>query len=246
MSADPVRKLHAFLKKLPPSTEDRSVVRSRSDRADPVLQELVLSFLAWEVGLTAAKRSLSQIDDATADYNELRVCLPHELARMVTVHDDRFEERSLRLRSVLNDIYRREHELSLSHLLQLPKRDARAYMDSLDGMPPYVSSRVCLLTLGAHAVPVDSRIVQALRGEGCIPAELDASPHSECASWLEHHIRAEDSHAFYVSLEASLDASYQSVGGKPAPAKRKANAPKPKVSAKREAPAPKSRKRSKT
>lgn len=246
MSADPVRKLHAFLKKLPSPAEDRAAMRQRSDRSDPVLQELVHSFLAWEVGLSAAARSLDQIDGATADYNELRVCLPHELSRIVTMHDERFEERSLRLRSVLNDIYRREHELSLAQLLQMPKRDARAYLDSLEGMLPYVSARVCLLVLGSHAVPVDSRVAHALRAEGCIPAEMDAASHAECASWLEHHVRAEESHAFHVSLEAFLDATPVSSGGKTAPTKRKANGPKSKGVSKREAPASRGRKRSKT
>ncbi|MBX3316209.1 MAG: hypothetical protein KF902_05020 [Phycisphaeraceae bacterium] len=220
-------------------------MRPRSDRSDAVLQELVLSFLAWELGLGAAKQSLGQIDGATADYNELRVCLPHELARIMTLHDARFEERTLRLRSVLNDIYRREHELSLGQLLQMPKRDARAYLDSLEGMLPYVSARVCLLELGSHAVPVDSRIVHVLRAEGCIPAEMDTSPHAECASWLEHHVRAEESYAFHLSLETLLDTTGQSIGTKTTPTKRKANAPKSKGPAKREAPAPRVRKRSK-
>lgn len=206
MSADPVKKLHAFIKRLPPLPEPRAADRPNSHTTDPIVLELVRSFFIWEVGTKACARSLAQLDAATADYNEVRVCLPHEVGRIVTHQDAKFEERVLRLRSVLNDIYRREHVLLLAHLTQQPKRDARAYLESLDGMPPFVSARVCVTALGAHAVPVDSRVVAALVAERALPAELESAPHSDCASWLEHHIRADEAASVHIRFECHLDA----------------------------------------
>lgn len=206
MSADPVKKLHAFIKRLPPLPEPRSADRPCSHTADPIVLELVRSFFIWETGTKSSARSLAQLEAATADYNEVRVCLPHEVGRIVTHHDARFEERVLRLRSVLNDIYRREHDLLLAHLTQQPKRDARAYLESLDGMPPFVSARVCVTALGAHGVPVDSRVVAALAAEKAIPAELESAPHGDCASWLEHHIRADEAASVHIRFECHLDA----------------------------------------
>lgn len=206
MSADPVKKLHAFIKRLPPLPDQRAADRPGSHTSDSVVLELMRSFFIWESGVRAGARSLAQLDAATADYNEVRVCLPHEVGRIVTQHDAKFEERVLRLRSVLNHVYRREHDLLLAHLLQQPKRDARAYLESLDGMPPFVSARVCVTALGAHGVPVDSRVISALVAEKALPSELETAPHAECASWLEHHIRADESASVHHRLEAHLDA----------------------------------------
>ncbi len=232
MSADPVKKLHTFMKKLPALGEETTPAYRSSHALDPIVAELVRAFFIWEAGLQAAERALAGVESATADYNELRVCLPHELEQMVGRGDKHLAERSLRLRSVLNDIYRREHELTLVHLATLPKREARAYLDALDGMPAFVSARVCLLAIGAHTVPVDARVVAALAEQEAIPAELESSPHAECASWLEHHIRAEESVAFHLRMERMLDAdrpatpARKSAGAKPKTGTRSPKAPK--------------------
>lgn len=231
MSADPVKKLHAFMKKLPALAEEPAPPYRSSHALDPIVAELVRSFFVWESGERAAERAVKGIESATVDYNELRVCLPHELEQMVGRGDKHLNERSLRLRSVLNDIYRREHELTLAHLLTLPKREARAYLEALDGMPSFVSARVCLLAIGSHAVPVDSRVVAALTKQSSLPSELQSASHAECASWLEHHIRAEDAAAFHLRMESMLEADRADTSGrKTSAAKPKAGARKPKAS----------------
>lgn len=242
MSADPVKKLHAFIKRLPPLPEARESERPTSHTSDPLVLELVRSFFIWEVGSRAGARSLSQLEAATADYNEVRVCLPHEVGRIVTHHDAKFEERVLRLRSVLNDVYRREHDLLLSHLMQLPKRDARAYLESLDGMPPFVSARLCVTVLGAHGVPVDSRVIAALTAEKALPSELESASHGECASWLEHHIRADEAASVHARLEAHLDTAETEPTEDATASKRKSA--KPKAATRRPRPATPPKKRS--
>lgn len=209
MSADPAKKLQTLIKKLPVlsgSGSERPLLQSHT--VDPIVGELVRSFFIWECGCRAADMALDEVHAATVDYNELRVALPHEFHRLVSVRDEHAAPRFLRLRSALNEIYRREHEISLSHLGTLAKRDARAYLDSLDGMHPFVSARVCLLSLGAHAFPADGRLCTLLAREKALPPELDPlspSSHGDAGSWLEHHILADDSRDAYLRLELWAD-----------------------------------------
>lgn len=204
MSADPAKKLHSLLKKLSPAGASDISAPALTHTTDAIVAELVRSFFIWECGAARGERALSEAHAGLADYNELRVCLPHEFERILTEADQHAPQRFLRMRSVLNDIFRREHEISLTHLATLAKRDARAYLDSLEGMHPFVSARVCLLSLGAHAFPADGRLCRLLASEKALPTELDpesGASQADAGSWLEHHILADESRGAYLGLE---------------------------------------------
>ena len=208
MSAEANKRLQTFLKRLAHIATPQPAPAQLTHTTDPVLAELVRSFFVWERGTQVGERWLAEAHQQLVDYNELRVCLPHEFERMVSSDDPHAGSRFLRLRSVLNDIFRREHEISLSHLTTLAKRDARAYLDSLDGMHPFVSGRVCLLVLGAHAMPIDARLCTRLALEKAMPEEIDATSttaHADAASWLEHHVLADDARETYLRIEQWAD-----------------------------------------
>lgn len=208
MSADPAKKLQTLIRKLPDIVEPSGPALVSTHTTDAIVAELVRSFFVWESGCRRGEQALAEVHASMVDYNELRVCLPHEFHRVIPSHDQHAGARFLRLRSALNDIYRREHEISLGHLATLAKRDARAYLDSLEGMHPFISARVCLLSLGAHAFPADARLCSLLSRERALPAELDPaaqSAHGDAGSWLEHHILADDSRSVYQRIEIWAD-----------------------------------------
>lgn len=183
--------------------------------ADPILDELVFSLLVWEAGESRAAAIPPRLCAAFVDLNDLRIALPDELAAAFGAGLPRAAERADRMIAVLGDIVRRGHALDLSHLPTLGKREARAYLDSLDGIPPFVASRVVLLSLDAHAVPIDSRLARLLERGGLIAA--GASPVALSSS-LERHVRASEAGRFYRALEAWADAQPRS-GGSARPAK---------------------------
>lgn len=196
---DPAPKLADLLKRL--SGEQVPADRWEHDRpedADPLLWHLTFSFMAWEAGLSCAAAANRRIHESVVDYNELRVCLPAELSPILGCEYPLARERALRLRSTLGDIYRREHRVTLSHLWNLPKRDARLYLESLDGMPLYVAARLSLLSLDAHAFPLDERLRSALVEEQALPPELDVV---EATGWLERYFRAGEAAQAYILLE---------------------------------------------
>lgn len=203
VSADPSKKLASLLKKLRSTYGETSVdpaLEGCPPEADRLLWQLVFSFLAWESSTSRAVPVTKRLHQGVVDYNELRVCLNDELVSMIGDRYPRALERATRLRSALNDLYRREHAVSLNRVVEMPKREARAYLDSLDGMPAFVSSRMLLLALGGHAFPLDSRIHQALVSEDAAPADFD-----EAAAWLERQFRVGEAAPAYLLVEAWMN-----------------------------------------
>lgn len=169
---------------------------------EPLLGHLLMSLLLWENTTAKAEASLRKLEAAVVDFNELRHCMPDELAKVLGEKTPKVGERSLRLRTALNKLYAREHRMSLSHLHALPARDARLYLESLEGLPTYVAARVTLVGLGGHAAPVDSRICRRLV-EAKVVAE-SATPDAAAAA-LEKKLKPADLPEAYALLQAWAD-----------------------------------------
>lgn len=202
-SQDPAKKLSALLKSLRArygeSAADQALEGCPAE-SDPLLWQLVYGFMLWESSATRAVPANKKLHASVVDYNELRVCLPEELAGMIGDRYPRAPERVTRLRSTLNDLYRKEHAVSIAKLVDASKRDARLVLESLEGMPHFVAARLMLLALGGHAFPIDDRIHQALVSEGAAPEDLD-----EASSWLERQFRVGEAAPAYALIEAWMN-----------------------------------------
>ncbi len=175
----------------------------RLARAREMLDHLVHSFMLWEATQTQAKTAVRRIQDAFVDANELRIALPHETARVIGERYPLAGERCVRLKATLQDLYRREHTLSLVSLIDAPKREARAFLESLDGMPTFVSARLVVVSIGGHAAPVDWRLIDLLMAHKALPQD-HADPAS-ASSWLERQFRATDTAVVVAALQSWSD-----------------------------------------
>lgn len=165
---------------------------------DPLISELVFSVLVWEASIAHAVEASRCINQELIDLNELRVCTPGELASILPSRYPRAQERSERLISILNTIYRREHHLSLTHLREMSKREVIAYFETIDGLPLFASSRVILLGLGWHAFPMDDWLSKQLAARGITETSLSII---EQTTRMERLVRASDSLKFYTLIE---------------------------------------------
>lgn len=209
-TADASKNLQSLLKKLKVKAEGEApaLPEDKALASKTLLTALVHGFMLWEATTTQAKIAVRKLEEAFVDTNELRIALPHETAKAL---GDRFPlaaERCLRMKATLQDIYRREHAMSLASLIDLPKRDARAYLDSLEGMPPFVAARLVVFSLGGHAAPVDWRLSDLLIEHRALPAD-HAEPGS-ASPWLERQLRAAESFAAATALQAWSDEHGQS------------------------------------
>lgn len=204
-AADPSRRLSALVKRLRSEYGESRVEAAPSEGPaglDPLVSQLLYSFLIWEASASKASAGLKRLAAAVVDCNELRVCLPDELAGILGDRYPRAHERASRLKSTLNDIYRRQHKVSLEHLPTVAKREAWQYLCSLEGMPTFVAARLVLISLGGHAFPVDTRLMAALEEEGvAIPQD---GPEG-ASGWLERQFRAGEALEPYLLLETWMN-----------------------------------------
>ena len=207
---------------------------SRGSHGDPLVDELVRAMLQWEASHGQARNAYERLLGTFVDYNELRASLPDHVVEALGPRYPKAAERSERMRMALTAIFEREDALTLAHLRDTPKREARAYVESLDGLPRFAAARVVLLGLGGHAFPVDGRLAGLLRSAGVVEEDADTD---KCCLRMERAIRAGDAREAYELLElwsgdegagfvvSSGGAAAGSKGRKKRPSGRKAKTP---------------------
>lgn len=191
-----VKKLSALLKKAgtvaPPEFPSPG---------DPVAV-LVMSMLMWESTTAKALTAYAKLMEQLVDFNDLRVCMPHETLELIGPRYPRALDRCQRLRAVLRNIYLREHAVNLDRIAATGKREVKKYIETLEGIVPYAASRVMLLSFGTHAIPVDDQLrIQLIEAE----ASDSSMEVPDLSTWLASHIKAEDGIAAHYCLQSWID-----------------------------------------
>lgn len=179
---------------MPPSPEG-------AELDDPLLTQLVWSMMLWNGSVKHANAVMRRITSSIVDANELRICLPseHEALCVVKADADRFR----RLSSALHGLFDAYHEVTLEPLRETGKRETKAFLESLPGLPRFVGSRLMLLEFSGHAFPVDDRLADHLVAAGA--ADAGEGPDA-IATRLERHFRAGEAMPNYAALEAAAAA----------------------------------------
>lgn len=173
--------------------------------ADPV-ETLVQSFLLWEAATAHATAALERIRKNFVDLNELRVEVPAAVVALLGARYPRAEERADRLKRSLHAIFQARHRLELEHLKDLDRRKQLAFLESLDGMVPFVASRILMVHFGHAAVPVDEQTASLLR-EGKM-ASREATTAEIAAALAKLAGTAEEAGRIHAALLAFADAAW--------------------------------------
>lgn len=169
---------------------------------DGVLDEFVRSMLLWESTSALAEGAWQRLVAGVVDANELRVCSPREVVAILGADYPLAFDRAERLHAALADAFKGQHKLTQAGLAEHGKREARAFLEAIDGTPPFVAARVVLLHLSGHAAPVDSRVLRRLIESGTAPRGRSCT---EAASHVERHVRAGELMEFYLLVQAWAD-----------------------------------------
>ncbi len=164
---------------------------------DPVKQ-LIYAVLSEDNSPTRAKTAMTRLLANTIDYNDLRVSTPTELANIIESDILNAVERTGVLIEVLGSIYSRENSVALNKSKTKNRRDARAYLEGLSGMTPYVLSGTMLWAFDEHAIPLDEQMLAVLKKEGLV--DPDAT-RAEAQGFLRRHIPAGDAKLFTALLK---------------------------------------------
>ncbi|MCA9295232.1 MAG: hypothetical protein KC983_01920 [Phycisphaerales bacterium] len=196
---------------------DMAIESAGPDQDDPIAV-LVYSFLLWESTTTKAMAAYEKVRHAVVDFNDLRICMPHETVAFIGSNYPRALDRCQRLRAALRDIYLREHAVTLERLVGLGKRDARKYIETLDGTTPYVAERLMVVSFGIHGMPVDEQLRTQLIDAGVLEEGIEVP---EAISWLTRQIKSADSRQAHLGLQAWMDAQAEAPRSKKKSTSRK-------------------------
>ena len=157
-------------------------------------QVLIQSFLVWEWNGSRASSTWARMVEDVTDLNELRVTVVDDYLEYFGGSCPRAEERADRLRSTLRGVFHREHSTDLSGPAGGPKKEFREYLDSLEGMTPFVAARTALIAAGSHAVPVDERTLRLLVKSGVVNSDATIDSASQTMSRLVTAAQGLDTH----------------------------------------------------
>ena len=200
-------------------------------------QVLIQSFLVWEWNGARASSTWARMVEDVTDLNELRVTVVDDYLEYFGGGCPRAEERADRLRATLRGVFHREHSTDLSGPAGGPKKEFREYLDSLEGMTPFVAARTALIAAGSHAVPVDERTLRLLVKSGVVDPDATIESASQTMSRLVTAAQGLDTHLALQMLSEKERATPVmdlpgTVAEEPTPKKVKASSSKKKVTAK--------------
>ncbi len=164
---------------------------------DP-LEQLVLAVFSQESTLANARRAWDKLYQNMVDLNEVRVSSPREIADIIDPLVPNGLACAARLCGLLNAVFLRKNTLKLDSLQALGKREAKRWLEQLERIEPYHVASVLLWSLGGHAVPVNTRLLAAMRKEGLVEPTASVA---EVQSFLERHIPPAEAKAFCLSMD---------------------------------------------
>ena len=160
---------------------------------------LVRGAMSFDVSDNRAADAIKAIEKEFVDLNELRVATDLEIQEMLGQRYPEIERRVRMITSSLNNIFEREHTLSLNRLKEISRRDARQFLRELPEVHPFVEAYVMMMSLDGNAFPIDDTMLDYLKEEEIF--EEDATLE-DAQRFIEHHVKAEDLHPFHASLRA--------------------------------------------
>lgn len=175
----------------------------RSNSAPPIpepddpMRRLALGVFGVQDGERAAVKALDRLLGVVVDWNDIRVSTAAEA--QLAVGNALTDALPLceRLRRVLQSVFDNVNGLSLDHVQKMGRREARQYLEAFDGVDEYAAAGVVLWSLSGHAIPVDDRLLAALRRAELVHPEAS---REQVQAFLERHISAADAKTFCLVM----------------------------------------------
>ena len=167
------------------------------------LKALVRAAMSFDMPDAKADEAMRLIDREFVDLNELRVATDLEIQELLGTRYPAIERRVEMITRSLNDIFEREHTMSLDRLKTISKRDARQFLRELPDIHPFVEAYVMLASFAGHAVPLDEEMRTYLVAQNAVP-ETHSLP--EAQKFIENQLKAEECADFFVAVRRAAHA----------------------------------------
>jgi endonuclease-3 len=106
-------------------------------------------------------------------------------------------QKSVRIKRLLDEIYRRRGSLDLQFLARVPLEEAREFLSSFEGVGPKTIACTLLFAFGREVFPIDTHIFRIARRTGLLPEKCsDTEAHRR----MESLIPAERYYEVHINL----------------------------------------------
>lgn len=175
----------------------RSLGEPEIGEADDPLRRLAIAVLSAHTTEAKAEKAIDRARSTMVDWNELRVSTPDEIDDAMGNAIPGGRDRCKVLATVLRSIFERENRVALDKIEGMPRREAKQYLESLDGVDAHAAASVILWSLGGHAIPVSLDLLKALRLANLVHPRAD---RAEVQAFLERNVAAADAKAFCILM----------------------------------------------
>ncbi len=173
-------------------------IQDTSEPDDP-LRRLAIGILGEGCTDAVANRAVDRALGTMVDWNEMRVSDAVELNRATGNAIPQGTQRCRKLIAALQSIFDRENRLSLDRLKNIGRREARHFLEQLNGVDEYTVASVLLWSFGGHAIPVNDRLLGALREADLVNP---TASRAEVQAFLERHIGAAEAKRFCLVMRS--------------------------------------------
>lgn len=194
--AEKIKKLHRSWK--------RSATKVTPVSYDDPVEAVIYGILSENASERQAQIAWKRCKKHFVDLNDLRVARPDEIYDLFGKETEEIREMGLVLAKVLFAVFDKHHEMTLSSLHDMGKRQARQELEELNGMPHFALGYCMLMGLNAHAIPVTDRMIQYLQAHELVDPKADAAT---IEGFLAKQIGAKDTIEFYVLLRQESESS---------------------------------------
>lgn len=162
---------------------------------DP-LDELVLTILSQNTSDRNSGRAFRLLKARYPDYQALLEAPTRELYEVIKPAG-LGNIKAPRIQAVLGEILARRGELRLDFLRDMPMAEAKAWLQSLDGIGPKTAACVLCFACDMPALPVDTHVHRVAARLGLIGPKVGADAAHEL---LESALPPADVYAFHVNM----------------------------------------------
>jgi endonuclease-3 len=162
---------------------------------DPV-SELVLTILSQNTNDNNSGRAFMRLRARFPSWAALANASEEDIEREIAV-GGLARQKAPRIKSALNAIIAERGSLELGFLGEMPLGDAKAWLQSLDGVGPKTAACVLVFALGRPALPVDTHVHRVAQRLGLVPGKATAA---QAHGILEGLIDEGTAFAFHVLL----------------------------------------------
>ena len=178
-------------------------LKKQGDKVAPAeleepMELLMFSILSNYSSEARAAAAVSKLSSAIVDYNELRVTPVAEIVEIIGKDYPHCRKAAEEIGEALHAVFNQLHELNLQFLKAGPKRQAEAFIASLDTISAHARAMMSWRCLGGRVVPLDSNMYAYLVKNDYLPENVDIE---EAQKFLTSKLKDRDGESFYLMLK---------------------------------------------